>query len=91
MQKQKKGQPWHQDEYYIPTRDRSLTGVWTAVEDATIENGCLWAIPKSHQKGTIFPTIKHNDPSFVYIFVFVCFFFVFDIVIQKFYRLCVCV
>lgn len=41
----KKGQSWHQDEYYIPTRDRSLTGAWIAVDDATVENGCLWIIP----------------------------------------------
>ncbi len=45
----KPGQSWHQDEYYIPTRDRSLTGVWIAVDDATIENGCLWVIPGSHK------------------------------------------
>src|SRR6185503_7916204 len=35
------GQAWHQDEIYIPTRDRSLCGVWVALDDATIENGCL--------------------------------------------------
>ena len=37
----KPGQAWHQDEHFIPTRDRSLTGVWIALDDATIENGCL--------------------------------------------------
>ncbi|HET7896518.1 MAG TPA: phytanoyl-CoA dioxygenase family protein, partial [Flavisolibacter sp.] len=41
----KAGQSWHQDEYYIPTRDRSLVGVWIAIDDATIDNGCLWIIP----------------------------------------------
>lgn len=41
----KKGQSWHQDEFYIPTRDKSLTGAWIAIDDATIENGCLWIIP----------------------------------------------
>jgi phytanoyl-CoA hydroxylase len=41
----KAGQAWHQDEFYIPTRDRSLTGVWIAIDDATIDNGCLWIIP----------------------------------------------
>ena len=45
----KPGQSWHQDEYYIPTRDRSLTGVWIAVDDAEIVNGCLWVIPGSHK------------------------------------------
>lgn len=49
----KKGQSWHQDEYYIPTRDRSLTGVWIAVDNASTENGCLWVIPGSHKSGHI--------------------------------------
>lgn len=44
------GQAWHQDEYYIPTEDRSLTGVWIALDDATIENGCLWVVPGSHKE-----------------------------------------
>ena len=51
----KPGQAWHQDEHFIPTRDRSLTGVWIALDDATIENGCLWVIPGSHHAGAIYP------------------------------------
>src|SRR5205807_850217 len=34
------GQAWHQDEIYIPTRDRSLCGAWIALDDGTIEHGC---------------------------------------------------
>lgn len=41
----KAGQSWHQDEFYIPTRDKSLIGVWIAIDDASIDNGCLWIIP----------------------------------------------
>lgn len=41
----KAGQAWHQDEFYIPTRDRSLVGAWIAIDDATVDNGCLWIIP----------------------------------------------
>lgn len=41
----KAGQSWHQDEYYIPTRDKSLVGAWMAIDDATVENGCLWIRP----------------------------------------------
>jgi ectoine hydroxylase-related dioxygenase (phytanoyl-CoA dioxygenase family) len=41
----KAGQSWHQDEFYIPTRDKSLIGVWIAIDDATVDNGCLWIIP----------------------------------------------
>jgi len=55
----KPGQAWHQDEYYIPTRDRSLTGAWIALEDATVENGCLWVIPGSQREGYIRRRVKY--------------------------------
>jgi len=55
------GQAWHQDEVYIPTRDRSLCGAWIALDDATIENGCLWVVPKSHQNGYLYPQHAHGN------------------------------
>jgi len=57
------GQAWHQDEIYIPTRDRSLCGAWIAMDDATIENGCLWVIPGSHRSGYLYPQHAHNNPD----------------------------
>lgn len=60
----KPGQAWHQDEFYIPTRDRSLTGVWIAMDDATVNNGCLWVVPGSHRRGVIYPDRVHDDPRF---------------------------
>ncbi|MBO0702948.1 MAG: phytanoyl-CoA dioxygenase family protein, partial [Candidatus Dormibacteraeota bacterium] len=60
----KPGQAWHQDEYFIPTRDRSLTAIWIALDDATVENGCLWAIPGSHRPGVIYPDREHDDVRF---------------------------
>lgn len=57
----KPGQAWHQDEYYIPTRDRSLCGAWIAIDDATIENGCLWVVPGSHRNGYLFPAQPPTD------------------------------
>jgi phytanoyl-CoA hydroxylase len=60
----KPGQAWHQDEFFIPTRDRSLTAIWIALDDATVENGCLWAIPGSHRPGVIYPDREHDDPRF---------------------------
>ena len=60
----KPGQAWHQDEYYIPTRDRSLCGAWIALDDATIENGCMWMHPGSHQPGVLYPTKPHGDDRF---------------------------
>lgn len=55
------GQAWHQDEIYIPTRDRSLCGGWIAIDNATIENGCLWVIPGSHQTGYLYPQKPHEN------------------------------
>ena len=60
----KPGQAWHQDEDFIPTRDRSLIGGWIAMDDATTENGCLWLIPGSHKPGVLWPMEQQNDPSF---------------------------
>lgn len=60
----KKGQAWHQDEYYIPTRDRSLTGLWIALEDADVENGCLWVIPGSHKDGFIRRRVQNESQEF---------------------------
>ena len=57
------GQAWHQDEIYIPTRDRSLCGAWIAMDDATVENGCLWIIPGSHRSGYLYPQRKHENPD----------------------------
>ena len=60
----KPGQAWHQDEFFIPTRDRSLTAVWIALDDTTIENGCLWVLPGSHRRGVIYPDREQNDERF---------------------------
>ena len=35
---------------YVP---HSLVSCWTALDDATVENGCLWFIPGSHKWGLI--------------------------------------
>ena len=57
------GQAWHQDERFIPTRDRSLVGAWMAVDDATVDNGCLWVLPGSHRNGYLWPTGPHDRPD----------------------------
>lgn len=57
------GQAWHQDEIYIPTRDRSLIGAWAAVDDATVENGCLWVLPGTHRPGILYPQKPHGKPG----------------------------
>lgn len=60
----KPGQAWHQDEFYIPTRDMSLAGIWIALDDARIDNGGLWMHPGSHKQGILWPTEPHGDARF---------------------------
>lgn len=60
----KPGQAWHQDEDFIPTRDRSLIGAWIAIDDATVDNGCLWILPGSHRAGVLWPMHAHTDKRF---------------------------
>ena len=41
---------FHQDATYIYTEPSSVIGFWWSLEDATIENGCLWVLPQGHKK-----------------------------------------
>ncbi|MFS8066297.1 MAG: phytanoyl-CoA dioxygenase family protein [Byssovorax sp.] len=38
----------HQDATFLYTEPMSATGLWFALEEATIANGCLWAPPGGH-------------------------------------------
>lgn len=41
----------HQDSTFLYTEPTEIAGMWLALEDATINNGCLWAIPGGHRFG----------------------------------------
>ncbi|CAO2598092.1 Phytanoyl-CoA dioxygenase domain-containing protein 1 [Lemmus lemmus] len=42
----------HQDATFLYTEPLGrVLGVWIAIEDALLENGCLWFIPGSHTRG----------------------------------------
>jgi phytanoyl-CoA hydroxylase len=40
---------WHQDATFFETAPISVTTFWFALEDATIQNGCLWVEPGGHR------------------------------------------
>ncbi|MES2775167.1 MAG: phytanoyl-CoA dioxygenase family protein [Bacteroidota bacterium] len=40
----------HQDATFLYTEPNSCIGFWFALEDASIENGCLWARPGGHRE-----------------------------------------
>jgi len=39
----------HQDSTFLYTEPDTVVGFWVALEDATIENGCLWVAPGGHK------------------------------------------
>jgi phytanoyl-CoA hydroxylase len=41
----------HQDSSFLYTEPESCIGFWFALEDATLENGCMWAKPGGHKRG----------------------------------------
>jgi len=41
----------HQDATFLYTKPLRMLGLWFALEDAGVENGCLWAIPGGHKHG----------------------------------------
>jgi ectoine hydroxylase-related dioxygenase (phytanoyl-CoA dioxygenase family) len=56
--------PWHQDEaYWEPTLSYHALGAWMPLDDAGVDNGCLWFVPGSH-RGDVLPH-RHvgDDPA----------------------------
>ena len=41
----------HQDSTFLYNEPIDIAGLWFALEDATVRNGCLWAIPGGHRLG----------------------------------------
>jgi len=41
----------HQDSTFLYTEPVQMAGLWFALEDATVNNGCLWVIPGGHRLG----------------------------------------
>jgi phytanoyl-CoA hydroxylase len=45
--------PMHQDSPYWPIDPPALVTCWIALDDATVENGCMRFLPGSHRRGII--------------------------------------
>jgi phytanoyl-CoA hydroxylase len=45
--------PWHQDDGYTPVTPSPYLTLWLALNDATIQNGCISVLPESHKRGLI--------------------------------------
>ncbi|MBC7528006.1 MAG: phytanoyl-CoA dioxygenase family protein [Chthonomonadaceae bacterium] len=56
---------WHQDHPYWPViQPADLVSAWVALDDATIENGCMWMIPGSHLWGAYKNGSIESDETF---------------------------
>ena len=42
---------WHRDTPYWAVHSRKTVNMWFALDDATLENGCLWYLPGTHLLG----------------------------------------
>ncbi|CAH0547789.1 unnamed protein product [Brassicogethes aeneus] len=51
----------HQDASYLYTEPVKVIGFWIALEDATLENGCLWFARGSHKGGVHRRYIRNHD------------------------------
>jgi phytanoyl-CoA hydroxylase len=43
------GTAWHLDTPYWSFHSRDALSIWIALDDATLENGCMWYVPGSHK------------------------------------------
>jgi phytanoyl-CoA hydroxylase len=53
----------HQDATFLHTEPQALVGLWFALEDATLENGCLWAIPGGQKGGLKSLFVRNADDT----------------------------
>jgi hypothetical protein len=44
---------WHQDGYKEHLSDAQVPAIWLGLTDATVENGCLRVVPRSHRVGML--------------------------------------
>jgi phytanoyl-CoA hydroxylase len=53
--------PWHQDNAYFRVEDpQRMLGIWIALDEATVENGCMHVWPGAHHRG---PMKHHHDST----------------------------
>ncbi len=45
--------PWHQDDGYTQVTPSPYLTLWLALNDATVENGCIWVLPGSQKRGLV--------------------------------------
>jgi len=58
--------PWHQDEAYAdPSAAYDELSIWIPLQEATLENGCMWFVPRSHTDNVLPHHPIGNDPRVI--------------------------
>ena len=53
---------WHQDDYYFGVNKKdAVASCWLALDDATVDNGCMWVVPGAHRR--MYDHQKNWDPK----------------------------
>jgi non-haem Fe2+, alpha-ketoglutarate-dependent halogenase len=54
---------WHQDGITEHLSDAQAPAIWLGLTDATVENGCLRVVPRSHRLGMLSHRLRDTDPD----------------------------
>ncbi|MED5415904.1 MAG: phytanoyl-CoA dioxygenase family protein [Candidatus Latescibacterota bacterium] len=44
---------YHQDSPYFTIEPMAMVTAWVAIDEVTLDNGCMWVIPGSHKRGAL--------------------------------------
>ncbi|WP_167859477.1 phytanoyl-CoA dioxygenase family protein [Paenibacillus cymbidii] len=51
---------WHQDDFYFRVhKENAVASCWVALDDVTVDNGCMWVVPGAH--GELLEHVKSGD------------------------------
>ena len=64
------GFPYHQDDYWTQAGFGNTINVLVHIDEATVDNGCIYVLPKSHKppfhEDRVYLTAKPGDISFIH-------------------------
>ena len=67
------GFPYHQDDYWTQAGFGNTMNVLVHIDEATVDNGCIYVIPKSHKppfhEDRVYITAKPGDVTFLHNYV----------------------
>jgi ectoine hydroxylase-related dioxygenase (phytanoyl-CoA dioxygenase family) len=61
-----KDQGMHQDNFYLVAQPATCIAAWTAIDDADLDNGCLYVVPGSHRGEILCPSERSKERWFNY-------------------------